>query len=57
MHIWNPYFYSREYEIEIKSGEKSLNDEIEINQFKKKNRSQPVLTFETGDSMNPRLTP
>jgi hypothetical protein len=33
MHIWNPYFYSREYEIEIKSGEKSLNDEIEINQF------------------------
>jgi hypothetical protein len=29
---------------------KSLNDEIEINQFKKgKKKSEPTLTFETGD--------
>jgi hypothetical protein len=42
VHIWNPYFYSREYEIEIKSGEKSFNDEIEMNQFKKNNKNTKV---------------
>jgi len=40
VHIWNPYFHSREYEIEIKSGEKSFNDEIEMNQFKKTTKIQ-----------------
>jgi len=45
MHIWNLYFYSREYEIEIKSGEKSLNNEIEINQFKKKKQKSTHVNF------------
>jgi hypothetical protein len=39
VHIWNPYFYSRD-EIEIKSGEKSFNDEIEMDQFKKTTKIQ-----------------